>query len=307
MARIENILFKDKNIKKLVALSKIDLGKIDYHDQNIIDYMCKPNDFDYYLPNLTNCLKHNVIRIYDLINSFNPQNEFDIRRIITINFDQFKSFIKLKNNINSCGLAETILLKEELVEKLINYEIDKISAEQILSDIGHLKEWEIILIESSDLNNNEKNEIYNIKKLISLEDSNNLFLKIYTYAFFKFYFNDLFNEVIRQKNNSYIGLFFFINNKIVPSLSRVDFFDVNVRMFNKELSHFDMFNNLNIDGEYSEYPRGRVIFDNFKKRFLVYIDKSLNTKQIKELIIDTFNLKNEKVRFLFDEHYKHYD
>ena len=63
------------------------------------------------------------------------------------------------------------------------------------------------------------------------------------------------------------------------------------------------FNTLNKYGEYSYYPRGRVLFDNLNKIYLIYIDKSLNKAKIKEEIINEYNLKNKKVKFCYDEHY----
>ena len=68
---------------------------------------------------------------------------------------------------------------------------------------------------------------------------------------------------------------------------------------------FLFFESLGIDDDYGHHPRGRVIYDNLNRRFLVYLDRSLLEKKKEELIIKEFKLENMRVRFLLDEHYEH--
>ena len=56
--------------------------------------------------------------------------------------------------------------------------------------------------------------------------------------------------------------------------------------------------------EYEFYPRGRVSYHKPSKTFYVYIDKNINTYEIKTDIIDMLNLKNMKTKFMFDAHYR---
>ena len=62
---------------------------------------------------------------------------------------------------------------------------------------------------------------------------------------------------------------------------------------------------LGIDGDYGNYPRGRVIFDNFHRKFIVYLDKALDKKEIKESIKLTYCLEEERTVFKRDAHYTH--
>lgn len=68
-----------------------------------------------------------------------------------------------------------------------------------------------------------------------------------------------------------------------------------------------MFDTLYIPGDYGNYPRGRVILDNTKKRFIVYMDKSLMIDEIKQQIKNMYELNGEKVVFKTDSHYTHDD
>ena len=43
----------------------------------------------------------------------------------------------------------------------------------------------------------------------------------------------------------------------------------------------DFFDTLNIDGDYGNYPRGRVVYDSLKDKYIVYMDKSIMTEDIK--------------------------
>ena len=116
---------------------------------------------------------------------------------------------------------------------------------------------------------------------------------------------DFLNE-IQIKNSSYfVGPFFYIGGKIVASKERASSFDLNLRFFDSNISHFDFFTTLLVDGDYGNYPRGRVIYDNLNKEFIIYMDKCLFRNSIKEEIITTYELKNEKVMFKRDIHYTH--
>jgi hypothetical protein len=60
--------------------------------------------------------------------------------------------------------------------------------------------------------------------------------------------------------------------------------------------------------EYQEYPRGRVIYSNNKKKFIIYADRACLTEQVKKEILFRFNLQQvreeKRVTFRLDPHYR---
>lgn len=105
----------------------------------------------------------------------------------------------------------------------------------------------------------------------------------------------------------YVGPFFYINNKIYARLESVREFDESLPFFDSSLSHIRMFVALYMPGDYGNYSRGRVIFDNTKKRFIVYMDKSLMNDEIKQQLKNMYDLNEEAVVFKTDQHYTHDD
>ncbi len=59
--------------------------------------------------------------------------------------------------------------------------------------------------------------------------------------------------------------------------------------------------------EYEDIPRGRVVFDVTKERYIVYANREIITSVKKQtLILDAFKLADTKLDFIVDEHYKIY-
>lgn len=57
--------------------------------------------------------------------------------------------------------------------------------------------------------------------------------------------------------------------------------------------------------EYEDIPRGRVVYDAKNAEYIVYAnDDIIISKEAKSLIINGFNLLNDKVLFKYDAHYK---
>ena len=107
--------------------------------------------------------------------------------------------------------------------------------------------------------------------------------------------------------NNYVGLFFFINNRVVAKKLEVCKGVASGDYINHPKSHFEFFieiSNNPLD-DYGHYPRGRIIYNQKSGRFLVYIDKTLNKKYIKELILKEFNLDERICEFRKDIHYTH--
>ena len=99
---------------------------------------------------------------------------------------------------------------------------------------------------------------------------------------------------------------FFCINKILYTHSvAVKDFKNDERFCNDPISHFDYFNSLGIPGDYGNYPRGRVIYDTLKDEFIVYMDKSIMTEDIKHSVMLAYCLDKSKTVFRRDAHYTH--
>ncbi len=106
---------------------------------------------------------------------------------------------------------------------------------------------------------------------------------------------------------SFVGPFFYIGGSLYAYKDPMWRHDPKERFHNAEISHFDYFDRLHMEGDYGNYPRGRVIYDAFRDKFLVYLDKSLMSQGIKDLILKAYNLEKRYVLFRRDEHYTHDD
>lgn len=60
----------------------------------------------------------------------------------------------------------------------------------------------------------------------------------------------------------------------------------------------DFFDTLNIDGDYENYPRGRVVYDSLKDKYIVYMDKSIMTEDIKHSVMLAYCLDEGKKQCL---------
>ena len=103
----------------------------------------------------------------------------------------------------------------------------------------------------------------------------------------------------------FVGPFFYIDKKVVAIKRPASSFDPRQSFFNEEMSHFEFFLTLGVAGDYGNYPRGRVIYDNDRERFIVYLDKTLRNEETKEQIVREFELPSRGTAFRLDAHYQH--
>lgn len=108
-------------------------------------------------------------------------------------------------------------------------------------------------------------------------------------------------------NDSFVGPFFFIDNKIIALKVDISKGERIGNFINHPKSHFEFFKDIMNDprDDYGHYPRGRVVYDCMTKQFIIYIDKCLNNKKTKELILSEFKLEKGKCVFRNDSHYAH--
>ena len=102
-----------------------------------------------------------------------------------------------------------------------------------------------------------------------------------------------------------VGPFFYIEGKVLAYKVDVSLCDSDCRFFDADMSHFWFFDGLGIDGDYGNYPRGRVLYDTCLDRFVVYLDKALRTDEIKKKIIREYGLPEKRTGFRLDDHYTH--
>ena len=104
----------------------------------------------------------------------------------------------------------------------------------------------------------------------------------------------------------YVGPFFVIDGKLFAYKESMDNHDPYERFINASLSHMEYFDTLGIDADYGNFPRGRVLYDAFQGKFLVYMDKVLFRKMaLREKIREEYGLCISNTIFLHDSHYQH--
>ena len=66
-------------------------------------------------------------------------------------------------------------------------------------------------------------------------------------------------------------------------------------------SHEELFAKYFRDGDYINYPRGRVVFDTVNNISIIYIDKCINKPKVIERIVKGFEIKDYRTEY--DLHY----
>lgn len=291
---------------------KIELSKIkeDTNYKKIIDFMLTPDQKGYCLPNLNGCVFGIPSEIYELMEVVEPKELTDLAKINCLVKGIYRSKKKLIECIKENGIDGTIYSREQLFNLLANvYDIDENEAAQIIDDViqrNKLTEWEELTLSSHEVPNYLINQFENIKYLYYMSASLGEIHIAYHLAEIKWLIPGDFEKFLHVPyKNSFVGPFFHIHKKIYSYKDPIAEHNPNVRFFDAPMSHFAFFKNLGIDGDYGNYPRGRVIFDNFHKRFVVYLDKDLLKDDIKAEIIKEYNLEERQTVFKRDAHYTH--
>ena len=181
---------------------------------------------------------------------------------------------------------EEINTKEELYDVLTSiYDVEEKTALIIIENLGsrhRLSESEEILLLSHEIPQEFLDYIQNNKNL-----------------------NQINIEEGKESNISSVGPFFYINKKLYTHSVPMSEFKKDERFYNDPISHLDFFDTLNIDGDYGNYPRGRVLYDSLKDKYIVYMDKSIMTEDIKHSVMLSYCLDERKTVFRRDAHYTH--
>ena len=110
-----------------------------------------------------------------------------------------------------------------------------------------------------------------------------------------------------------IGIFWVYNNQVIGKACDLSQGDENISgLLDSPDNHIDLWENDKnwrnpfqelIGTEYQCVPRGRVIYSKENHNTIVYMDKQLHSKPVKQLIRDFFQLNSIAVIWAIDEHY----
>ena len=117
-----------------------------------------------------------------------------------------------------------------------------------------------------------------------------------------------------------VGIFWFVGSKMVASgcgLEAAEVADDWLDYPGGHAEHWDewraagsawlKYNGMPVEilsSEYDEHPRGRIVYDRRKRRFLLYADRRLQTSGRLAEICGTFALPDGAVDVLSDPHYR---
>ena len=282
----------------------------DENYEDVLKFMLEEDDKTFCLPNLNGCVMGIPSEFYELMEAAKPKSLSDLAKINCLMHGVFKSKNKLIKYLEENGLDGTICSREQLFDLLVNqFDIDESAAFQITEDViqrHRLTEWEELTLESHEVPDFILKQLENIKYLHYLSASLQEMQVAYYLAEIKMWLPGEFEDLIPVPyKHSFVGPFFYINKRLYSYTDSMTNFNGNVRFFDTPMSHFEYFNTLGIDGDYGNYPRGRVIFDNFHQKFIVYLDKDLLTDDIKMSIMLAYCLEKEQTVFRRDSHYTH--
>lgn len=281
----------------------------DDDNPEFINYILEDDDKGFCLPNLAGCVPVALSKLYEYMDASKPKSLNDLAKLISLGESVFKDEKLVLKCLREYGLEDTICSREQVINLLSRYEIDEDRALVIFDTLlagDTLFECDRLLLESNEVPSYIIEQLENIKYLSHLSfalQETNIVYKIVTG---KKWFVDDFEKILPViYPHSFVGPFFYIDGRIFSHRDSLSNFDQLTRFFDDPVSHFDYFQTLGIDGDYGNYPRGRVIFDNFHRKFIVYLDKALDKKEIKESIKLTYCLEEERTVFKRDAHYTH--
>ena len=297
-------------IQTLEELTGLSSKMVPLNDQNVIERMLEIDENSYFLPALAGCTLGNIKELYSYINIVKPRSLFDLIKINSITRSVYINQKRAMNDLKKNGIDFFIYSLEELQYLLVDiYDVDEVDAFYIVKDVSHgkiLMEYQLNLLKSHAVPEYIINQFSNIKYLHYLGYSYMEMKYIYQLSYYKLYYPKEFSFLLSLPyQDSYVGLFFYFFNRLYSYNTKMSDFDPLRRFFDSDISHFDYFASLSTDGDYGNYPRGRVIFNNFEKMFYVYMDKTLMNEKYKREIIEKYNIDENRTIFKRDLHYRH--
>lgn len=302
--------YLERCLQSLNIVKSYQYGYECYEDEpEFINYILEDDRKGFCLPNLAGCVPVSLSRLYEYMDAAKPKTLDDLAMLISLGESVFKDENLILKCLREYGLEDTICSREQALNLLSRYDIDEDRALVILDTLfagDTLFESDRLLLESNEVPSYLIEQLVNIRYLSHLAFALQEIRIVYKIVTGKKWFVDDFEKILSTPYpHSFVGPFFYIDGRIFSHRDQLTNFDRLTRFFDDPVSHFEYFSSLGIDGDYGNYPRGRVIFDNFHRKFIVYIDKVLDKKDIKESIKLTYCLEEGRIVFKRDSHYTH--
>ena len=108
-----------------------------------------------------------------------------------------------------------------------------------------------------------------------------------------------------KRKEVYAGIFWVVEGQLIYDQIRVEV-DENSEYTTYPKSHFEMWDELKEDyaGDFCKYPRGRIVYENFYEKYIIYADKCITDDQIFTLKEDFEQFDGHTVLTIMDEHYR---
>ena len=103
------------------------------------------------------------------------------------------------------------------------------------------------------------------------------------------------------------GIFWFVRGEMIADRYDYDTKDFSQKDFiDYPYSHFDRWDELSRNrftyADFATYPRGRLLFDVKRGKYLLYLDHCITAQEIKQLVV-FFELEKEPYELSYEEHY----
>ena len=98
-----------------------------------------------------------------------------------------------------------------------------------------------------------------------------------------------------------IGPFFYIRGKLIYNACSLVEGREQAGKLDNPYGHDQLYDDHFKSGEYIDYPRGRVLWDEQKNRSIIYIDPCIHRDTVLSQIIEAFDIGNYLVEY--DDHY----
>ena len=109
------------------------------------------------------------------------------------------------------------------------------------------------------------------------------------------------NAIQTVKDSPLIGPFFYIRGKLIYNACPLAEGREQAGKLDNSYGHDQLYDAHFKTGEYIDYPRGRVVWDEEKNHSIIYIDPCINREDVPSQIIDAFDIGDYVVEY--DDHY----